>query len=120
MNISRIGITTRSNVVNLAIIWAVGGLGSLAQAAGPSVFTWNSAVSGNWSDSSLWTNDLATGTAPIAAGQQDYTLNFTQAGTYTATKGKHLHPNARGQCRRVEHRWCGPVGRRQLCLHDYH
>lgn len=85
MNMSRIGMTTRSNVVTLAIIWAVGGLGSLAQAAGPSVFTWNSAVSGNWSDSSLWTNDLATGTAPIAAGQQDYTLNFTQAGTYTAT-----------------------------------
>ena len=52
----------------------------------PSIFTWSSAVAGNWSDASKWTNDLANGAAPIAVGQNYYTLNFNQAGTYTATQ----------------------------------
>ncbi|MCX6872431.1 MAG: leucine-rich repeat protein [Verrucomicrobia bacterium] len=51
----------------------------------PTLFTWASAVAGNWSDATKWTNDQASGTAPIAAGQADYTLNFNAAGTYTAT-----------------------------------
>ena len=51
----------------------------------PSIFTWNTAVAGNWSESAKWTNDLATGSKPISTGQAFYTLNFTQAGTYTAT-----------------------------------
>ena len=52
----------------------------------PNVFTWASAVAGNWSESAKWTNNLATITKPIDAGQADYTLNFTQAGTYTTTQ----------------------------------
>ncbi len=52
----------------------------------PNIFTWASAVAGNWSESSKWTNNLATLTKPINAGQTDYTLNFTQAGTYTTTQ----------------------------------
>ena len=46
----------------------------------PSVFTWNSAVSGNWSDSSNWTNG-----GPASAGLAAYGFNFNAAGTYTAT-----------------------------------
>ncbi len=51
----------------------------------PSIFTWNTAVAGNWSESAKWTNDLATGSKPATTGQAFYTLNFTQAGTYTVT-----------------------------------
>ncbi len=52
----------------------------------PSIFTWNTAVAGTWSESAKWTNDLATGSKPATSGQAFYTLNFTQAGTYTATQ----------------------------------
>ena len=52
----------------------------------PNVFTWASAVAGNWSESGKWTNNLATVTKPINAGQADYTLNFSQTGTYTTTQ----------------------------------
>ena len=51
----------------------------------PSIFTWTNAVTGNWSESAKWTNDLATVSKPISAGQAFYTLNFTQAGIYTTT-----------------------------------
>jgi autotransporter-associated beta strand protein len=51
----------------------------------PSVFTWNTPAAGNWSESAKWTNDLATGSKPATSGAAFYTLNFTQAGTYTAT-----------------------------------
>ena len=51
----------------------------------PTTFSWASAVAGNWSDGSKWTNNLANGAAPLAAGQTDYTLNFNVAGSYTAT-----------------------------------
>ncbi|MCX6879078.1 MAG: SUMF1/EgtB/PvdO family nonheme iron enzyme, partial [Verrucomicrobia bacterium] len=51
----------------------------------PTLFTWASAVAGNWSDATKWTNDQSSGTAPGAAGQADYTLNFNAAGTYTVT-----------------------------------
>ena len=54
-----------------------------------SIFTWNTAVAGNWSDSSKWTNNQSDGTAPVAAGQTDYTLNFNQAGTYTVTNDRN-------------------------------
>ena len=52
----------------------------------PSIFTWTNAVTGNWSESAKWTKDLATVTKPVTSGQAYYTLNFTQAGTYTATQ----------------------------------
>ena len=40
---------------------------------------------GDWSVAAKWTNELATGSAPLAGGRASYTLNFTTAGTYTAT-----------------------------------
>jgi fibronectin-binding autotransporter adhesin len=51
----------------------------------PDIFTWTNAVAGNWSVASNWTNELATGSAPLASGRPSYTLNFNAAGTYTAT-----------------------------------
>ena len=54
---------------------------SIGVQAGPlTSFTWASAVSGNWSDATKWTPSL-----PAAAGLPTYALNFTSAGTYTAT-----------------------------------
>ena len=47
-----------------------------------SVFTWNSAVSGNWSDTTKWAT--ASG-KPGNAGQADYVLDFNKSGTYTAS-----------------------------------
>ena len=51
----------------------------------PNTFTWKNAVTGDWSDASMWLNDANVAAAPAPAGQADYTLNFTPAGTYTAT-----------------------------------
>ena len=42
-------------------------------------------AAGNWSDGSKWTNNLANGSAPNAAGQPDYVLNFNKPGNYTVT-----------------------------------
>ena len=58
---------------------------TVTKAAIPSVFSWNSAVAGNWSDAPKWTNDLASATRPVDGGVGFYTLNFNQAGTYTVT-----------------------------------
>jgi autotransporter-associated beta strand protein len=51
----------------------------------PFVFTWNSAAAGNWNDASKWSNNLASGAAPLTAGRQDYVFNFSQPGNYTVT-----------------------------------
>jgi len=48
----------------------------------PNTFTWKDATAGNWSDASKWSSNSATPSTPIAAGQADYILNFTQPGTY--------------------------------------
>ncbi|MDX1680853.1 MAG: PA14 domain-containing protein, partial [Akkermansiaceae bacterium] len=45
-----------------------------------STYTWTSATSGNWSQGSNWSPG-----SPAAAGQSNYALHFTTAGTYTAT-----------------------------------
>ena len=52
----------------------------------PNVFTWSKAEAGNWSDGSKWTNNLSNGSAPVAAGQPDYVLNFEQPGKYDVTQ----------------------------------
>ncbi len=52
----------------------------------PNVFTWNKAEAGNWSDGAKWTNNLANGSAPVAAGQSDYVLNFEHPGKYDVTQ----------------------------------
>ena len=59
---------------------------TVTEGAVPTTFTWANAVSGNWSDSAKWTNDLLTVTKPNNDGRADYTLNFTPAGTYTTTQ----------------------------------
>ena len=51
----------------------------------PNVFTWKKAESGNWSDGAKWSNNLNNGSAPLAAGQPDYVLNFDQPGKYSVT-----------------------------------
>lgn len=56
----------------------------------PDIFTWTNAVAGNWSVASNWTNELATGSAPLASGRPSYTLNFNATGTYTATNNLSL------------------------------
>jgi len=49
--------------------------------AGPlTSFTWSTPVSGNWNETTKWTSNI-----PAAAGLPTYALNFTSAGTYTAT-----------------------------------
>lgn len=46
----------------------------------PNTFTWGKAETGNWSDASKWSNNLASGSAPIAGGRADYVLTFNQPG----------------------------------------
>jgi autotransporter-associated beta strand protein len=54
-----------------------------AKAKDVSTLTWNSSVSGKWSDASKW-QSLAN-TAPDPAGRADYILNFNAAGKYDVT-----------------------------------
>ncbi|MEI8079769.1 MAG: autotransporter-associated beta strand repeat-containing protein, partial [bacterium] len=54
-------------------------------ASQPNVFTWNSAANGNWSDASRWSNNLTSGTAPLAAGQTDYVITFDKPGNIALT-----------------------------------
>lgn len=56
----------------------------------PDIFTWANAAAGNWNVGSNWTNELATGSAPLASGRPSYTLNFNAVGTYTATNNLSL------------------------------
>ena len=55
---------------------------TVTQGAVASIFTWTTG-SGNWSDSSKWTNDLSNGLRPATIGQSYYTFNFNQAVTTT-------------------------------------
>ncbi len=50
------------------------------QAGALTQFNWATATTGTWSDAAKWTPS-----APVAAGQPNYALNFNVAGTYTAT-----------------------------------
>lgn len=47
----------------------------------PTTFTWISAVSGNWSSTGNWNNNLGLTAAPIAGGRSDYTLTFNNIGS---------------------------------------
>ena len=51
----------------------------------PNVFTWRNAQNGNWSDATRWSNNLASGSAPVAGGQADYVINFKQHGSCVVT-----------------------------------
>lgn len=51
----------------------------------PNTFIWGKAETGNWSDASKWSNNLASGSEPIADGQKDYVLTFNQPGKDNVT-----------------------------------
>ncbi len=51
----------------------------------PNTFTWGKAETGNWSDASKWSNNLASGSSPIAGGRADYVLTFNQPGKNDVT-----------------------------------
>ena len=52
----------------------------MAKSDEPNAFTWGKAEAGNWIDASNWTNNLASGSPPIASGRGDYVLTFNQPG----------------------------------------
>lgn len=79
----------RASTLATAVGTACALLPAPAQGAVPTIFTWATAVAGNWSDSLMWTNDQATVAAPLAPGQAGYVLSFTAAGTYTATNDRN-------------------------------
>ena len=51
----------------------------------PTTFNWTNSGSGTWSVATNWSNASGLPLAPLTTGQSNYTLNFNQAGTYTAT-----------------------------------
>jgi autotransporter-associated beta strand protein len=51
----------------------------------PNVFSWLHAESGKWSDATKWSNNLSSGSAPVAGGQADYVINFNQHGSCAFT-----------------------------------
>ncbi|MCE9519455.1 MAG: DUF6288 domain-containing protein [Verrucomicrobia bacterium] len=55
---------------------------TVSLAVTPLVFTWNSAIAGDWSDNTKW---AASSVSPSSIGHEGYVLNFNVAGTYTAT-----------------------------------
>ncbi len=68
---------TRSGIIAFTALML-----SLASGRASTVFSWSTAVDGNWSDASKWTSEQAPDSAPVAAGQADYSLEFAAAGTY--------------------------------------
>jgi autotransporter-associated beta strand protein len=67
------GITTQQYLV------------TLTQGVLANLFAWTNTASGNWSIAANWTNDVGNLQAPLGGGRSSYTLNFNEAGTYTAT-----------------------------------
>jgi autotransporter-associated beta strand protein len=53
--------------------------------AQPGIFIWNSDSAGPWSDGTKWTNNVATGAAPVAAGREDYVFHFDKPGNFAVT-----------------------------------
>ncbi len=52
---------------------------------GPTAFAWTSPAAGKWSDGTRWSNNLATGAPPAAAGRPDYLLDFSKTGPNAVT-----------------------------------
>lgn len=76
---------TRNAVFARTVLLAATLLGTAA-ADDPTRFTWTAAADGVWSDATKWTDDLTSGSAPVAAGLADYVMEFGVEGTYTATQ----------------------------------
>ena len=68
----------------------------------PNAFTWSKAVDGTWSDGSKWSNNLASGSAPVAAVTKSGSGTWTLSGAnrYTGPtkviKGTLILTSARG------------------------
>jgi autotransporter-associated beta strand protein len=58
---------------------------TVVKSSQPNTFTWGKAEAGNWSDASKWSDNLASGAAPIADGRADYVLTFNQPGKNNVT-----------------------------------
>ncbi len=58
---------------------------AVVKSSQPNGFTWGKAEAGKWSDASNWSNNLASGSAPVASGQADYVLTFNQPGNNDVT-----------------------------------
>ena len=56
-----------------------------AKAKDVNALTWSGAVSGNWSDASRWQAGAGAKGAPIAAGRENYILNFNTPGNLVIT-----------------------------------
>jgi len=67
------GVTTQQYVV------------TVSQGVLANLFTWTNTASGKWSVAANWTNDVGNQQTPLGGGRSSYTLNFTTAGTYSAT-----------------------------------
>ncbi len=65
---------------------SIGGTQSGITIASAATFTWNSLLSGAWSNAAKWTNEAGVAMPPATTGLAKYTLNFNLAGTYTATQ----------------------------------
>ncbi len=48
-------------------------------------YSWTNTVSGVWSVSANWTNEVGAAVAPASGGEANYALSFNKAGIYTAT-----------------------------------
>ncbi len=81
LRIARTRIAVIARMALLTSTW----IGSAA-AEDPTRFTWTAAVDGVWSDATKWTDDQASGSAPVANGLADYVVEFGVDGTYTATQ----------------------------------
>jgi len=58
---------------------------TVVKSSQPNTFIWGKAETGNWSDASKWSNNMASGSAPIADGREDYVLTFNQPGKNDVT-----------------------------------
>jgi autotransporter-associated beta strand protein len=56
---------------------------TVVKSSKPNAFSWSKAEGGNWSDAAKWSDNLGSSSAPQAAGQSDYILNFNQGGACT-------------------------------------
>ncbi|MCX6872923.1 MAG: DUF6288 domain-containing protein [Verrucomicrobia bacterium] len=52
----------------------------------PTDFFWTTAVSGNWSGATTWSNAAGATAVPAATGQAFYRMSCNKSGTYTATQ----------------------------------
>jgi len=65
---------------------SISGMQSDITIASAATFTWDSLLSGTWSNAAKWTNEAGVALPPATNGLAKYMMNFNLAGTYTATQ----------------------------------